>query len=100
MASNRFDFLKQPQQDDDQQDVSPTEEIEVKPVKQSKPKSKSVAIPGLGPKDEEKVVLERLNVEIPADLHQQLKEYCTATRRTKKEVITALIEFLISESGG
>ena len=102
MASNRFEFLKQSQQDDDNQQNDstagePTEET--KPAKKSKSK-RSVSIPGLDTLPDEKVALDRLNVEIPADLHQKLKEYCTATRRTKREVVTALIEFLISEYGG
>ena len=103
MASNRFEFLKQSQQDDDNQQKDstagePTTE-ETKSAKKARSK-KSVSIPGLEPKQDEKVPLDRLNVEIPADLHQQLKEYCTATRRTKREVVTALIKFLIDEYGG
>lgn len=91
MSSNRFDFLK-PQSsgtnDEGQGDRAA-------PQRQNQP----VSIPGLEPKPDEKVVLERLNVEIPAELHQQLKEYCTRNKRTKKEVITALIEFLLANQG-
>lgn len=90
--SNRFDFLRpQPSGDDDGGDRP----ADTAPAQMAT--SQPVAIPGLEPKPDEKVVLERLNVEIPADLHQRLKEYCTNTKRTKKEVITALIEFLLSQ---
>lgn len=89
--SNRFDFLKPPSSGGD--------EGGDRPGADKTPQDQSVVIPGLEPKQDEKVVLERLNVEIPADLHQQLKEYCTVNKRTKKEVITALIEFLLANQG-
>jgi hypothetical protein len=91
--SNRFDFLKpQPSGDDDQSSQGDRPSPQPQPPKPSQ----GVTIPGLEPKSDEGVVLERLNVEIPADLHQQLKQYCTNTKQTKKKVITALIEFLLA----
>lgn len=95
--SNRFDFLKpQPSGDDAERNLD-TSSQSVPPASPAPPaQNQLVPIPGLEPKPDDKVVLERLNVEIPADLHQQLKEYCTTNKRTKKEVITALIEFLLA----
>jgi|GEM_PF-4301612 len=95
--SNRFDFLKPQPSGDDAERTLDTSNQSAPPGAPAPPaQNQSVSIPGLEPKTDEKVVLERLNVEIPADLHQQLKEYCTTNKRTKKEVITALIEFLLT----
>lgn len=91
--SNRFDFLKPPSGGGDRDQTNQGD----RPAPQTP--DQPVAIPGLEPKPDTAVPVERLNVEIPADLHQQLKEYCTHNKRTKKEVITALIEFLLANQG-
>lgn len=94
---NRFEFLEN--HPTSSTDTEPdTGQKPPMPATQSKTSSK-LNIPGLTDETPDKLPLERLNVEIPADLHQRLREYCTAKRKTKKIVINALVEYLLDSEG-
>lgn len=91
MASdNRFAHLKNSMQQIKEQDTAPT----APPDESNQGK---VSIPGLNDDAPDREVLERLNVEIPAELHQRLKLYCTKNKKTKKTVVNALIAWFLAQ---
>lgn len=90
-SENRFAHLKKPMQQIKGQDTTPT----APPV--ASPQGK-VTIPGLDDDAPIKEALERLNVEIPVELHQRLKLYCTEKRKSKKDVVNALIAWFLDQN--
>lgn len=89
---NRFEFLES--QPTGSTDTEP-DTGQKPPMSPAESPQAKVVIPGLDKDTPEKEVLERLNIEIPADLHQRLKLYCAEKKRTKKDVINTLIAWFL-----